>query len=264
MLRACHSDTCKPGVATQRPHLPGQLHRHARGRRRLLHVRRRGRAPAPRRLGARSLDEVIGRVDLLAQRTTGDPRIDGFDLAFAARAPGTTRTPRATSSSGSPCQGPVRARRPAAGRRLPARSGTATRSSSATPITQRRPLDRRRPVRRHRPRVRQPSRPGARPTCGSTAPAGQSFGAFLATGVELELVGEANDYVGKGMGGGRIVVRPPADDAIVARRPRLVHRARRQHLPLRRDRRRALRGRAVGERFAVRNSGAVAVVEARR
>src|SRR5207247_3736419 len=43
--------------------------------------------------------------------------------------------------------------------------------------------------------------------------AGQSFGAFLAAGVELQLDGEANDYVGKSMGGGRIVVRPPEDDA---------------------------------------------------
>jgi glutamate synthase domain-containing protein 3 len=43
--------------------------------------------------------------------------------------------------------------------------------------------------------------------------AGQSFGAFLTCGVELHLVGEANDYVGKSMGGGRIVITPPADDA---------------------------------------------------
>ena len=43
--------------------------------------------------------------------------------------------------------------------------------------------------------------------------AGQSFGAFLTAGVQLELLGEANDYVGKSMGGGRIVVRPPAGDA---------------------------------------------------
>ena len=46
-----------------------------------------------------------------------------------------------------------------------------------------------------------------------TGSAGQSFGAFLTHGVELDLVGEANDYVGKGMGGGRIVIRPPANDA---------------------------------------------------
>src|SRR5207237_1810134 len=43
--------------------------------------------------------------------------------------------------------------------------------------------------------------------------AGQSFGAFLAAGIELDLVGEANDYVGKSMSGGRIVVRAPEGDA---------------------------------------------------
>jgi glutamate synthase domain-containing protein 3 len=43
--------------------------------------------------------------------------------------------------------------------------------------------------------------------------AGQSFGAFLSPGLDSRLVGEANDYVGKGMGGGRIVVVPPEDDA---------------------------------------------------
>ena len=66
--------------------------------------------------------------------------------------------------------------------------------------------------------------------------AGQSFGAFLSHGAEFTLVGEANDYVGKGMGGGRIVIVPPADDAgdPVAGG---------QHLPLRRHRRRALRRR---------------------
>src|SRR5438093_8262135 len=46
--------------------------------------------------------------------------------------------------------------------------------------------------------------------CGT---AGQSFGAFLAEGVTVKLTGEANDYVGKGMSGGRIVIVPPADDA---------------------------------------------------
>ena len=66
--------------------------------------------------------------------------------------------------------------------------------------------------------------------------AGQSFGAFLSDGVELRLVGEANDYVGKGMGGGRIVIAPPADDAgdPVPRR---------EHGALRRDGRRAVRRR---------------------
>jgi glutamate synthase domain-containing protein 3 len=84
--------------------------------------------------------------------------------------------------------------------------------------------------------------------------AGQSFGAFLVDGVQLDLVGEANDYVGKGMGGGRLVIRPPGDDAgdpVLAGNTCLYG---------------ATGGAvfiagSVGERFGVRNSGASAVVE---
>jgi glutamate synthase domain-containing protein 3 len=84
--------------------------------------------------------------------------------------------------------------------------------------------------------------------------AGQSFGAFLVAGIEFVLTGEANDYVGKGMGGGRIVIKPPANDA---GEPCLLgntvlYGATGGEL--------FAAGRA-GERFAVRNSGALAVVE---
>jgi len=84
--------------------------------------------------------------------------------------------------------------------------------------------------------------------------AGQSFGAFLADGVELRLTGEANDYVGKGMGGGRITIAAPPDDA---GEPWLagntvLYGATGGEL--------FVAGRA-GERFAVRNSGALEVVE---
>ncbi|SCE67088.1 glutamate synthase (NADH) large subunit [Micromonospora matsumotoense] len=96
--------------------------------------------------------------------------------------------------------------------------------------------------------------------------AGQSFGAFLPRGVTLRLHGDANDYVGKGLSGGRIVIRPDAaapfvdpeavagqraEDQIIAGNT-ILYGATGGEL--------FLRGR-VGERFAVRNSGAVAVVE---
>ncbi|MDQ4129569.1 MAG: glutamate synthase-related protein, partial [Actinomycetota bacterium] len=84
--------------------------------------------------------------------------------------------------------------------------------------------------------------------------AGQSFGAFLTDGVELVLTGEANDYVGKGMGGGRIVIRPPSNDVgdPVLVGNTVLYGATGGEL--------FVAGRA-GERFAVRNSGATAVVE---
>jgi glutamate synthase (NADPH/NADH) large chain len=90
-----------------------------------------------------------------------------------------------------------------------------------------------------------------------TGSAGQSLGAFLPRGIVLRLVGDANDYVGKGLSGGRIVVRPDeaasfaAEDNVIAGNT-LLYGATAGSL--------FVRGR-VGERFCVRNSGATAVVE---
>jgi glutamate synthase (NADPH) large chain len=90
-----------------------------------------------------------------------------------------------------------------------------------------------------------------------TGSAGQSFGAFLPRGVTMTLLGDANDYVGKGLSGGRIVVRPAheatfaAEDNVIAGNV-IAYGATGGEV--------FLRGR-VGERFCVRNSGALAVVE---
>jgi len=87
--------------------------------------------------------------------------------------------------------------------------------------------------------------------------AGQSFGAFLAHGITLELEGEANDYVGKGISGGRIVIYPPKESPIVAEDNIIIGNTVLYG---------AIAGEVyfrgiAGERFAVRNSGATAVVE---
>ncbi len=87
--------------------------------------------------------------------------------------------------------------------------------------------------------------------------AGQSFGAFLAHGISLELQGEANDYVGKGLSGGRIVIYPPTECPIKPEENIIVGNTVLYG---------AINGEAyfrgvAGERFAVRNSGATAVVE---
>ncbi|RYU63156.1 glutamate synthase large subunit [Methylolobus aquaticus] len=87
--------------------------------------------------------------------------------------------------------------------------------------------------------------------------AGQSFGAFLAAGVTIELEGEANDYVGKGLSGGRLVVYPPKECPIVPHENIIVGNTVLYG---------AISGECyfrgvAGERFAVRNSGAIAVVE---
>ncbi len=87
--------------------------------------------------------------------------------------------------------------------------------------------------------------------------AGQSFGAFLAAGISIELEGEANDYVGKGLSGGRLVIYPPDDCPIVPSENIIVGNTVLYG---------AISGECyfrgvAGERFAVRNSGAIAVVE---
>jgi glutamate synthase (NADPH/NADH) large chain len=90
-----------------------------------------------------------------------------------------------------------------------------------------------------------------------TGSAGQSFGAFLPRGVTLRLIGDANDYVGKGLSGGRLVLRPAADapfraeDNIIGGNVMLYGATGGEAF---------VRG-VVGERFGVRNSGATAVVE---
>jgi glutamate synthase (NADPH/NADH) large chain len=90
-----------------------------------------------------------------------------------------------------------------------------------------------------------------------TGTAGQSFGAFLSPGISFELHGEGNDYVGKGLCGGRIAIMPPADAKLVSHENIIVGNT-------------VLYGATsgecyfsgvAGERFAVRNSGAIAVVE---
>ena len=90
-----------------------------------------------------------------------------------------------------------------------------------------------------------------------TGTAGQSFGAWLARGVTLELEGEGNDYVGKGLSGGRIIVRPPVNSGIVPEESIIVGNTVLYGAIAGEC---YLRGIA-GERFAVRNSGAIAVVE---
>lgn len=87
--------------------------------------------------------------------------------------------------------------------------------------------------------------------------AGQSFGVWNAAGVELHLIGDANDYVGKGMAGGRLIIQPPDNSRFIAEQTPIMgntclYGATGGEL--------FARGRA-GERFAVRNSGAVAVIE---
>ncbi len=253
MLRACHRDTCKPGVATQRPHLRANFTGTPEGvAAYFLFIAEEVRGYLAQ-LGLRSIGEAIGRVDLLRQRTTGNERADAMDLAPLLTPPAATDGPRAFVER-------VELQDPRAdlGDRLLAdafraiwdgddidldyeihNSDRAIGASLSGAIA----LE----------YGELPPRGTARVRLAGTA--GQSFAAFLAHGVELELTGEANDYVGKSMGGGLVVIRPPADDAselpILAGNTCLYGATGGELL---------VAG-GVGERFGVRNSGATAVVE---
>jgi glutamate synthase (ferredoxin) len=250
MVRTCHLDTCPAGIATQRPELrakfagtPEMLEAY------LTHVAEEIRHILAG-LGLRSLDHAIGRTDLLSQRVTGDARADRMDLSpllsdegtEPRRFVGSIPLQRPSSELGDRvCLDGLKAVLTGAHVRASYQIENADRSVGAR-------------LGGALARECGASMPAGSASFTFTGSAGQSFGAFLTDGIEFVLIGEANDYVGKGMGGGRIILRPPANDA---GDPHLLGNT-------------VLYGATggdlycagkAGERFAVRNSGASAVVE---
>jgi glutamate synthase domain-containing protein 3 len=250
LVRTCHRNTCPVGIATQDPKLrakfagtPEMVANY------LLMVAEEVRTLLAS-IGLRKLDEAIGRVDLLRQKKTGDPRADSFDLSPLLAPP---LGERLRFSASLPVQRP----RSLLGDRLfedalPALDGGRQADLAYSITTADRAVGARLGCEigsTHGLR-----KPGGRIAAVFTGQAGQSFGAFIAAGMDLTLIGEANDYVCKGMGGGRVVIRPPENDAgdpYLAGNTVLYGATGGQLF---------IAGRA-GERFAVRNSGAVAVVE---
>jgi glutamate synthase domain-containing protein 2/glutamate synthase domain-containing protein 1/glutamate synthase domain-containing protein 3 len=257
MMRVCHLNTCPAGVATQDPelrkrfagtpeHVINYFHFVAEDVRRILAS-----------LGLRKLDELVGRVDLLERtRALEHWKAAGLDLssllAFPVLAPGTPRRrvrdqepvlcdaldwELIERSEGAIERGeqvelerPVLNTNRCVGGLL---SGTIARRHGADGLDE------------DSIRVQ---------FVGS---AGQSFGAWLAPGITFTLDGVANDYTGKGLSGGILVVRPPADAGYVAEENVIIGNT---VLYGATSGRAFFRGLA-GERFAVRNSGACAVVE---
>jgi glutamate synthase (ferredoxin) len=249
MVRSCHLDTCPVGIATQQPELRAKF----AGTPEMVRAYLLLVAEEVRRLlaalGLRSLDEAVGRVECLRQRHTGNSVTDTLDLAplLGRGAEGAARyTGEAPQRTGD-------------------RLGILLHAQGAAALEEAALIEPRHQVTNGDRAVGArlggsvaerfgPAAPLGRVRARFEGSAGQSFGAFLTAGVELLLVGDANDYVGKAMSGGRIVISPPAGDA---GDPCLVGNT-------------ALYGAtggrlfcagSAGERFAVRNSGAVAVVE---
>ena len=250
MVRTCHLDTCPVGIATQRPELRAKYAGTPEMVEAYLHYVAEEVRECLAALGLRSFEEAVGQVELLRPRAVDDPRAQLLDLAPLLAKPG-----EGTRRYGGEAQ--LEAKGGELGERLAAEAAPALEEARlvepAYDICNR---DRAVGARLGGAIGRRfgTQTPPGRIRARFEGSAGQSFGAFLTAGVELVLTGEANDYVGKGMGGGRIVVSPPGDDAgdPVLLGNTVLYGATGGEL--------FCAGRA-GERFAVRNSGALAVVE---
>jgi len=257
MMRVCHLDTCPVGIATQNP----ELRKRFSGRPEFVEHFFTFIAEEVREylasLGLRSIEEAIGRSDLLERRGAVDHwKAGGLDLepllAEPEPGPPTDRRWRRLQDHGldkALDQQFLGACAPAIERGEPV--------SLSLPITN---VDRTVGTllgsmisRRHGGT----GLPEGTIDLTFRGSAGQSFGAFVPRGVTMRLIGDANDYLAKGLSGGRIVVVPPedspfaAEEQVIAGNVILYGATAGEVL---------LRGQ-VGERFCVRNSGATAVVE---
>jgi len=258
MARQCHLNTCPTGIATQRRDL---IEKRYRGRVEWLVNYFTFVAEEVREIlaamGYRRLEEIIGRVDLLVPRELPEGhrgRTLTLEAVLADVDPGRVMPRRCVQPRNDrphPCADDKiwEQVRPALEEGRPVRVETTIRNSDLTAgariageIAKRYGLE---------------GLPEGTVEIVYRGTAGQSFGAWCMNGMRLVLEGEANDYVGKGMSGGEIIVRPPPhapfswrDNVIVGNT--VLYGATGGKL--------FVAGRA-GERFAVRNSGAIAVVE---
>ncbi|NHF73112.1 glutamate synthase large subunit [Paracoccus xiamenensis] len=256
MVRQCQSNTCPVGVCTQDEKLRSMFNGSADKVVNLITFYATEVREVLASIGARSIDEVIGRADLLTQVSRGAAHLDDLDLnpllitvdgsdkiVYDRSKPRNAvletldteiiRDAERFFSAGEKMQLHY------AVRNTLRTIGTRTSSMIVQTFGMRNKL--------------QPDHLTVR----LTGSAGQSLGAFAAPGLKIEVSGDANDYVGKGLSGGTIVVRPPmasplvaADNVIIGNT--VLYGATDGYL--------FAAGRA-GERFAVRNSGAKVVIE---
>ncbi|MCC6703714.1 MAG: glutamate synthase large subunit [Thermomicrobiales bacterium] len=253
MARQCHLNTCPTGIATQKEELRKKFAGDPEMVINYFTQLAEGIREELAAIGARSLDELVGRTDLLEQ-TDDEGRAAMLDLSsmFAEPAPADQRkksmdTPLDTT--------------PTLDQRMLEVVGPALEDGRAVSLHETIETKDRTVGARIAGQIALTHNdanplPHGRVTLHFRGSAGQSFGAFTTHGMRMVLEGEANDYVGKGMMGGEIAVRPPREASFttpqVIAGNTLLYGATGGEL--------YLAGRA-GERFAVRNSGAQAVVE---
>lgn len=258
MARVCHMNTCPFGVATQDEKLRAKFTGKPEYVEHLMLFLARELREIMARLGLRSVEEMVGRVDLLKQKDMGDhykwSRVDLSRVLFRPytdKSVGTYHQFEQDHELDHTLDSAklLRMCRPAIEEAKPIRAKLAINNTNRVVGT----MVGSEVIKAY----------GAQGLPENTiklsfvGSAGQSFGAFLPPGVTLELEGDANDYIGKGLSGGKIAVFPPVDAKFEASRNVIVGNT-------------AFYGATSGvayingrggERFAVRNSGMTAVIE---
>jgi glutamate synthase (NADPH) large chain len=257
MMRKCHLNTCPVGVATQDPALRAKFQGTPEHVINFFFFIAEQVRQHMARMGFRTFDEMVGRVDMLeARKALEHWKAKGLDLSMILYNP---PTPRRIARR---C---IQAQDHGLAEALDYKLIDHAREA----LENRTPVEIKLPIRNvHRTvgamlsgeiarRFGSAGLPDNTVTFHFNGSAGQSFGAFLANGVTLELEGDANDYVGKGLSGGKLIVYPPKSSTFQPEENILIGNV-------------ALYGATSGEaffngmggeRFAVRNSGATAVIE---
>jgi glutamate synthase (ferredoxin) len=246
MARQCHLNTCPAGIATQREDLRAKFTGKAQHLVNYFTMLAEEVRTWLAQLGVARLDDLIGRADMLENVEESGMNLQPLLAAAVGKSTGSHHTPVRTTPL--PEQLLEEAEQALSGEssvliQHPIHNDDrAIGASLAGEIAR---------------RYGNAGLPGVSITCAFNGSAGQSFGAFCLPGMRLLLNGEANDYVGKSMTGGQIVIVPPADAGFAAYKNIILGNT-------------ALYGATggqlfaagqAGERFAVRNSGALAVVE---
>jgi glutamate synthase (NADPH) large chain len=257
MMRVCHLDTCPVGVATQNPELRARFSGKPEFVVNFFEFIAEEVREYLARMGFRSLEEIIGRVDLLDTVLAVDHwKASGLDLSPVLYTPPLP-------------EGAVLSCVTSQDHGLDKALDNTLIQLAEGALTEGRPVRLDLPIRNvNRTVGTMLGYEVTRRWGGEGLPedtidisfrgsAGQSFGAFLPRGVTLRLDGDANDYLGKGLSGGRLIVRPPREAAFTAEEQVIAgnvigYGATGGEI--------FLRG-TVGERFCVRNSGALAVAE---
>jgi glutamate synthase (NADPH/NADH) large chain len=256
MVRQCQSNTCPVGVCTQDEDLRAKFTGNADKVVNLITFYATEVREILASIGARSLDEIIGRADLLAQVSRGSAHLDDLDLnPLLISVDAEMHTKYDRSKPRNAVQDTLDAQIVADAVRF-LEDGEKMQLSYAVQNTHRSVGTRTSSHIVKRFGMRNDLQPNHL-TINLTGSAGQSLGAFAAPGLKLVVAGDANDYVGKGLSGGTIVVRPQMSSPIVASENTIIGNT---VLYGATDGYLFAAGRA-GERFAVRNSGAKVVIE---